>query len=150
MTHNCLVYDIFGWICNVVLDILCCEVRPHGMHCIPIEGSTDPLHITGLNMCFTMQLHVCDLISLSKGLGSAEYYSQSAYHYHHPHLNAKKARDCWPQHLCHIEATHWLGLYSCPLHYLYPYHSVHHASEQLAQIYQAAHTTAYMEFATVY
>ncbi|RUS31976.1 hypothetical protein BC938DRAFT_476602 [Jimgerdemannia flammicorona] len=33
---------------------------------------TDPLHITGLNMCFTTQLHVGDSISLPKGLGSAE------------------------------------------------------------------------------
>ncbi|RUP45829.1 hypothetical protein BC936DRAFT_147689, partial [Jimgerdemannia flammicorona] len=95
MTHNNLVYDVFGWMCNVVLDIFFREIRPRGAHRIPVEGpvifvaaphsnqpgvgmiqllniKTDPLRITGLNTRFTTQLHVGGSISLPKGLGSAE------------------------------------------------------------------------------
>ncbi|RUS31461.1 hypothetical protein BC938DRAFT_477758 [Jimgerdemannia flammicorona] len=38
MTHNNLVYDVFGWMCNVVLDIFFREIRPRGAHRIPVEG----------------------------------------------------------------------------------------------------------------
>ncbi|RUO96848.1 hypothetical protein BC936DRAFT_141362, partial [Jimgerdemannia flammicorona] len=95
MTHNNFVYDVFGWMCNVVLDIFFREIRRRGAHRIPVEGpvifvaaphsnqpgvcmiqlltiKTDPFRITGLNMCFTTQLHVGDSISLPKGLGSTD------------------------------------------------------------------------------